>query len=175
MDIPFSEKTLLILGAGGHGEVVAETAQASGFSKIAFLDDNSPKAIGAIRDLADFRDRFSYAFVSIGNPVLREALLSRLEEAGYQIPVLVSPAAYVSPSAKLGKGSIAEPGAIVSSNASVGIGCILSVGAIIDHNAVIEDFCHVNAGAIVKAGGKLPRSTKLDAGQVAAGYGETTK
>ena len=33
-------KSLLIIGAGGHGKVVKEVAEAVGYDKIAFLDDN---------------------------------------------------------------------------------------------------------------------------------------
>ena len=42
------DKNLLIIGAGGHGRVVAEVAAACGYENISFLDDNSPEAIGKI-------------------------------------------------------------------------------------------------------------------------------
>ena len=49
---------LLIIGAGGHGKVVAEVAEACGYENIAFLDDNSPEAIGKISDMIFYRERF---------------------------------------------------------------------------------------------------------------------
>ena len=42
------DKKLLIIGAGGHGKVVAEVASACGYDNVKFLDDNSPEAIGKI-------------------------------------------------------------------------------------------------------------------------------
>lgn len=44
----YMDKKLLIIGAGGHGKVVAEVASACGYDNVKFLDDNSPEAIGKI-------------------------------------------------------------------------------------------------------------------------------
>ena len=163
-------KSLLILGAGGHGKVVKEIAEAIGYTKIAFLDDNSAEAIGKIADSKDFVDEYKAAFVGIGNNKFRGELLARLEQEGYKIPVLVHPTAYVSKSAVIGKGTVVEPKAIVNANSKIGVGCIVSVGAIVDHDVVLEDSVHVNAGAICKAGSFVSRETKLEAGQVVKGY-----
>ena len=43
---------LLILGAGGHGKVVKEVAEATGrYEKIDFVDDHSNIAVGKVSDL----------------------------------------------------------------------------------------------------------------------------
>lgn len=90
---------LLILGAGGHGRVVKETAEAMGvYDTISFLDDRNPNAIGQLDDYKAFRDRFDSAFVAIGDNKLRSQWLEKLRLAGYQVPVLIHPRAYVSPS-----------------------------------------------------------------------------
>lgn len=36
------DKKLLIIGAGGHGQVVAEVAEDCGYQEIAFIDDKRP-------------------------------------------------------------------------------------------------------------------------------------
>lgn len=58
---------LLLIGAGGHGKVVAEIAEDCGYEKIDFLDSNSPESIGKISDLEKFTNQYEYAFVGIGN------------------------------------------------------------------------------------------------------------
>lgn len=161
---------LLIIGAGGHGRVVAEVAQECGYDKIAFLDDKSPEAVGSVDDLETMTDRFQNAFVGIGNNALRSELLARLRAAGFHIPTLVHPTAYVSRTAQIGSGTVVESKAIVNANTAVGDGCIISVGAIVDHDVQIGECCHVNAGAIVKAGAAVSSYTKLEAGQVVLGY-----
>ena len=163
-------KSLLIIGAGGHGKVVKEIAEALGYTNIAFLDDNNAEAIGKIADSKAFVNQFQEAFVGIGNNKFRDELLSRLEQEGFTIPVLIHPTAYVSKSAVIGKGTLVEPMAIVNANSKIGTGCIISVGSIVDHDAVLEDCVHVNAGAICKAGSFVSKETKLEAGQVVKGY-----
>ena len=163
-------KNLLIIGAGGHGKVVKEIAEALGYNNIAFLDDNSPEAIGKTSDSKAFLDDYQEAFVGIGNNKFRGELLARLEQEGFTIPVLIHPTAYISKTATIEKGTVVEPKAIVNANSKVGIGCIISVGSIVDHDAVLEDCVHVNAGAICKAGSFVAKETKLEAGQVVKGY-----
>lgn len=155
---------LLIIGAGGHGKVVAEVAEACGYENIAFLDDNSPEAIGKISDMIFYRERFSNAFVGIGNNQFRNETINKVIEIGYHIPVLIHPTAYVSKSAAVSEGTIVEPLAIVNANTVVGTGCIVSVGSIVDHDTMLEACVHVNAGAHVE------KNRKLEAGEVVLGY-----
>ena len=163
-------KSILILGAGGHGKVVKEIAEALGYTNIAFLDDNSPEAIGKIADSKAYVNQYSEAFVGIGNNKFRGELLTRIEQEGFAIPVLIHPTAYISKSATIEKGTVVEPKAIVNANSKVGCGCIISVGSIVDHDVVLEDCVHVNAGAICKAGSFVTKDTKIEAGQVVKGY-----
>lgn len=163
-------KSLLIIGAGGHGKVVKEVAEAVGYDKIAFLDDNSAEAVGKIADSKQFVQEYQAAFVGIGNNKFRNELLQRLEQEGYEIPILLHPTAYISKTAVIGKGTVVEPKAIVNANSRVGLGCIISVGAIVDHDVVLEDCVHVNAGAICKAGSRIKAFIKVDTGEIIQGF-----
>ena len=160
------DKNLLIIGAGGHGKVVAEVADACGYENIVFLDDNSPEAIGKINDIASFIREFPNAFVGIGNNQFRNEMLIKLNEIGYYIPVLIHPTAYVSKSASISKGTVVEPLAIINANSIVGQGCIISVGAIVDHDVVLGECVHVNAGAVVKSGARVGMNYKVEAGEI---------
>lgn len=163
-------KTLLIIGAGGHGQVVKEIAEDLGYEKIAFLDDNSPIAIGKISDIHKFKEEYQDAFVGIGNNTFRGKLIEQLQKVGYTVPVLIHPSAYISRTATIGVGTVIEPKAIVNAHAKIGKGCIISVGSIIDHDTVLGNCVHANAGSIVKAGGSVDAFDKLEAGQVVLGY-----
>lgn len=110
---------LLLIGAGGHGKVVAEIAEDCGYEKIDFLDDNSPESIGKISDLEKFTNQYEYAFVGIGNNRFRGELIDKLESVGYRVPVLIHPTAYISRTAKIEKGTVVEPNAIVKAGATV--------------------------------------------------------
>lgn len=156
--------SILVAGAGGHGCVVAELARACGYSRIDFADDRSPLAAGTLADLPSLAPRYSAAAVSIGNLPLRQTLLDRLVSLSVPMPALVHPSSIVSPSARIGPGSLVLPGAIVHSNAVVGRGAIISAGAVVDHDAVVGPCAHVDAGAVVASRASVPPLTKVPAG-----------
>lgn len=164
-------KRLLIIGAGGHGKVVAEIAEALDYSDVAFIDDISPIAIGTTSELENFKKDYPEAFVGIGNNKIRAEWILKLQEYGYHIPTLIHPSAYISKTAEIGIGTVVEPKAIVNTNSKIEDGCIISVGSIVDHDVHVGKYCHVNAGAIVKAGADIEPYRKLEAGEVMLGYG----
>lgn len=157
-------QSLLILGAGGHGRVVAELARVCGFPDIAFADDQASDAVGTLADLPSLAPHHDAVAVSIGDLPFRRSLFDRLESLSVPVPVLVHPAAFVSPSARIAPGALVLPGAIVHANAVVGMGAIISVGAVIDHDAVVGPCAHVDAGAVVAARASVPPLTKIPAG-----------
>lgn len=166
---------LLILGAGQYGAVVKETAQAMGcFDKISFLDDSfgdgnvacCEQVIGKLDELEHLRSEYEYAIPAIGDADIRLSLLERAESAGYRIPVIISPRAYVSPSAQISKGSVIEPLAGVHANAVVGKAAYISMGAVVNHNAVVGDGCHVDNNAVVTSGAEIPSRVKVEPGTV---------
>lgn len=164
------EKKIIIVGAGGHGQVVAEIAGDCGYSDIVFFDDNNENAVGTIYELEKLKENHVDVFVSIGNNKLRGQLLNRIKEIGFNVPVLIHPTAYVSRTCEIKEGSIVEPKAIVNSGTIIGEGSIVGVGAIIDHNVTVGKYCHINAGSIVKAGAEITDYEKLEAGEVILGY-----
>jgi len=158
-------KKLLILGAGQYGMVAKEIAGSMGvYDQIAFLDDNSPLAIGKMNDYAQFKDTYDAAIVAIGNAVLRLELLSKLEDCGFEIPVLKHPTAYTSPSAIIGRGTFLEPMTVIHTDVKIGKSCIISAGTIVNHNSKIGSGCHLNCGTIVASNSVLQSQTKTQYG-----------
>ena len=156
-------KSLLIIGAGGHGHVVAEIAEACGFHT-SFVDDSSREAVGSLGQLEELLPHFDLCIVAIGDNYLRQQLTGQIHGWGGRFATLIHPTAFIAPSALIGEGTVVEPQAIVNSHSFVGMGCIISVGCIIDHNVKIGDFAHVNAGAICKAGSCVASGHKVEAG-----------
>ena len=163
-------KRLLIIGAGGHGRVVGEVAEACGY-EISFLDDQpGDGVIGTVADIDGVKDSFDEFIVGIGNNSKRQALQEELEQKGLSIATLVHPTAYISPTATINAGTVIEPKAVVNTNSVIEKGGIISVGAIVDHDAVIGAYAHVNAGTICKGGARVEPGTKLEAGEVIHGF-----
>lgn len=158
---------LLIIGAGGHGKVVKEIAVAmEKFDRVDFLDDHFESAIGKCEDIQQYTDDYSYGFVAFGNNEERINWILKLRGAGFQLPVLIHPTAYTSPSARVEMGSIVCAKAVVNTNSIIEKGCIIGIGALVDHDSFVSEGTHINSGAIVKAGCKVERLTKVEAGIV---------
>lgn len=154
------KKRLLIVGAGGHGKVVADIAmKMSLWESIAFLDDND--SLGEVLGLkvidkateATKYVRDSDLFVAIGNDTIRERTQRELESAGAELPVLIHPHAVIAQDVELGVGSVVMAGVVINSCTRIGRGCIINTGATIDHDNIIEDFVHVSPG--VNTGGSV--------------------
>ena len=164
-------KCLLIIGAGGHGQVVKEIAEACGYEAIDFLDDKSPNAVGKINEMSYLAPNYDGVIVGIGNNTIRRDLTEKLEKVeGVNIATLIHPTAFVSNSTNIGKGTVVEPHAIINANSKIREGCIISVGAIVDHDSSIGYFSHINAGAICMAGSNVKALTKVNAGEIIKGF-----
>ena len=120
-------KSLLIIGAGGHGQVVAECAEACGYEKIDFLDDNYTDAVGGIDRLETVATDYDGVIVSIGNNDIRRKVINRVQRINAPLISLIHPRAFVSPTTTIGSGSIVLPGAVIHTSANIGISCIISI------------------------------------------------
>jgi sugar O-acyltransferase (sialic acid O-acetyltransferase NeuD family) len=148
---------LLIAGAGGHGRVVADTAEASAenWDQIAFLDDRYPEltvsglwqVIGKFDDLARLARNYDACIAAVGSAYVRLSLLERFQALGFKIPLIVHPKATVSRHARLEHGSIVGAGAVVNIGSDVGIGCIINTGATVDHDCRLGAGVHIGPGA----------------------------
>ena len=165
------KKSLLIIGAGGHGQVVKEIAEACGYEQIDFLDDKAQNAVGKVNEAPYLAPHYDGVVIGIGNNTIRHVIAEKLERfEKINFVTLIHPTAYVSASAMIGKGTVMEPHAIINANSRIGKGCIISVGAIVDHDSSVGFFSHINAGAICMAGSKIEPLTKVNAGEIVKGF-----
>lgn len=183
---------LLIVGAGGHGKVVADAALASGWSQIAFLDDRmdalgSPlglPVLGPVSELESYVGRGRAAVIAIGDAHRRVQLLQRCRAGGFEIVSIIHPAAQVSRFATLAAGCVVFAQAAINADARLGEGCIVNTGATVDHdcelgcgvhicpgthlagNVRVGDFTWVGIGAVVRQDIVIGRDATIGAGAV---------
>lgn len=153
-------RKLAILGASGHGKVVADTAECCGWQAVEFYDDAWPglqhngawPVLGDTATLLERIDAVDAVVVAIGNNRVRQAKLLELQAAGARLCSLVHPAATLSRHAALGDGSVVFAGAVVNAGAQIGFGSILNTGCSIDHDCVLGVAVHVSPGARLAGG-----------------------
>ncbi|MFC4025127.1 acetyltransferase [Oceanobacillus longus] len=145
---------LLIIGASGHGKVVADIAlKMNKWKTIAFLDDDKNirssmglEVIGTSDYVFKHIDDYE-VFVGIGNNVTRQKIHEMLEKAGASIPVLIHPNTVIGSQVDLETGTVVMAGAVINCCTKVGKGCIVNTGSTLDHDNNIEDFVHISPGA----------------------------
>ncbi len=154
---------LAILGASGHGKVVADTAECCGWRAIDFFDDEWPhvSSIGPWQVVGDTEllkrklHIYEGVLVAIGNNHIRHRKLLELEAAGGRLCTLVHPAATVSRYALLDRGSVVFAGVVVNADSRIGLGAILNTGCSIDHDCMLGEAVHVSPGARLAGGVKV--------------------
>ena len=163
-------ENLLIIGAGGHGKVVAEAAKLEGkYNKISFLDDGNLKSvldypvIGCINDYKTLKEEYKYAFVAIGNNKVRLNLIKNLINEGYIVPKIFHPKSVISEYSNIGVGTVVLSGAVINVDTKIGNGCILNINSTLDHDSIIEDGCHISSGAVIRSMVKVKRLSTIKA------------
>lgn len=148
--------SLLIIGAGGHAKVLAETALSEQrWSRIAFVDDRARvgdrviglEIVGSTAQLESLARDYTHAVVGIGDAQVRLDFLSRCHELGLQRPSIVHRTAWVSSFASLGAGTVVFAQAAINAGCAIGDGCIVNTGAVVDHDCILGNVVHICPGA----------------------------
>ena len=157
---------LTIIGASGHGRVIADAAILSGYQEIEFLDDN-PKitecgGFPVTGPSADCTAKDNDIIIGIGNAAIRKTLSEKY--ADRSMPVIVHPHAAVSDTARVGRGTVVMAGAVINSTAVIGRGCIINTCSSVDHDCILGDYVHVAVGAHVCGNVLIGSETWIGAG-----------
>lgn len=163
---------LAVLGASGHGKVVADAAEAAGWQEIVFFDDawpdlqeNGPWLVkGDTNALMDGLGEYDGVIVGIGNNAIRANKQMQLVNAGAAVVTIIHPAATVSPHARVGSGSVVLAQAVVNTCATVGAGAIVNTGSVVEHDCEVGNFSHISPNAVLAGGVRLQEQCWVGAG-----------
>jgi sugar O-acyltransferase (sialic acid O-acetyltransferase NeuD family) len=152
---------IILIGGGGHClSCIDVLRSANMFEIIGILDISDKvgstllgiKVIGDDTDIPRLVSKYNNFLITIGqikNPEKRVRIFETVKKYGGNLPVVISPKAYVSPSAIINEGTIIMHNSLVNAKAVIGKCCIINSGALIEHEASIGDFCHISTHAIV--------------------------
>lgn len=142
---------VIIIGASGHGKVVADVVIQAGDQVIGFLDDNTDisdtfvgyPVLGTVDKFTDYLD--SKFIVAIGNAEIRERIVKKLQGVSWY--TAIHPKAVISDmDISIGEGTAVMADAVINAGATIGKHCIINTGAIVEHDNKLEDFVHISVG-----------------------------
>ena len=159
---------LIIIGASGHGKVVADIAKKNAYTDIVFLDnDQSIKECAGYPVLgpdtmADSLD--GDLFIAVGNAQIRKKLMEKYPRRSF--PVLIHPSSVIADDVEIGAGTVIMAGVVINPGTRLGKGVIINTSSSIDHDCVIGDFSHVSVGAHLAGTVNVGSMTWIGAGAV---------
>lgn len=151
----------MLIGAGGHTrsciDVIEQEGRFNIYGLVGLPEEVGKKilgysVIGSDSDLGSKLKEFKSIIITIGQiktPDCRMRFFHMVENFGYELPTIISPHAYVSPHARLGKGNIIMHGAVINAGVVVGDNCIINSQSLIEHGAVINDHCHISTAVVI--------------------------
>lgn len=162
---------LIIIGASGHGKVIADIAEKCGYTAIAFLDDSKDAKFCMTYPVIGTTDQFNkykdaHFFVAIGNAKIRENIQNKILENGFHVTTLIHPDAVIASHVSIGIGTVVMAGVIINPESRIGNGCIINTGATVDHDNNIEDFVHISVGSHTAGNVAIGQRSWIGAGAV---------
>lgn len=169
---------IAILGCGTHAAVIKELCLACGYTIAAFLVETGFSSdrnvietarlieIGEHTSLKDHLSEIRTVALAIGHNDARLRWARRLLDEGYELPVLIHPRSFVSPSAVLAHGTVIGAGASIQASVHIGTAGLINTAAIVDHHGTIGPGSHIAPGAILAGQVKVGECALIGAGAV---------
>ena len=139
----------MIIGASGHGKVIADIAKKNGYHEIVFLDDDENihecggyPVIGRSHEVDTIN---ADVIVGIGNASIRKKIQQSIPAR--KMATLIHPSAVVAEDVIIGVGTVIMAGAVINSGARIGTGCIINTCASVDHDCNVRDYAHIAVGS----------------------------
>lgn len=160
-------KQVVIIGASGHGKVVADIIEKSGNIVRGFLDDNASGDVFGYSILGQVCDYSNYAsdcefVIAIGNNNIRENIAKKLNDV--ILFAAIHPTACMAKDVIIGQGTVVMANAVINSTAKIGCNCIINTGAIVEHDNFIGDYVHLSPNVALGGTVNIGKSTHIGIG-----------
>ena len=166
-------KKIAIIGASGHGKVVADIARLNQYEEIVFLDDNPDivecgtyKVVGTSQEFRNYAKRGYDLIVAIGNAKIPQQIQEEIEDDGLCCTTLIHPSSVIAEHVEIGSGSVVMANAVINPSTKIGRGCIINTCASVDHDNQTADYVHVSVGAHLAGSVSVGERTWIGIGAV---------
>jgi len=167
---------LWILGCGSQARYVIEIARRSGVFEVVGISDvegseNVGKLVNGIQivcEVSDLASHFPSApgqiVIAYGENSKKRVLADHFQSLGYRFATVISPEAYISEFATIGKGTIVNPMVSIMPNANIGSHVIIHSQSVIEHDCVIRDYANIGPGVCLAGNVQIGEETYIYTG-----------
>ena len=142
-------RRLAIIGASGHGKVVADIARRYGYKEIVFFDDiDSILECGGYPVIGKSFEAGTIdadVLVGIGNADIRKRIQESIPEQ--KLATLIHPDAVIAEDVEIGAGTVVMAGTVINPGVGIGKGCIINTCSSVDHDCDVGDYVHIAVGS----------------------------
>ena len=175
-------KDIILIGGGGHCKAVIDVIEQEGRFKIIGIVDKQEllgkivlgyPTIGNDSDLKRLVNQCKSVIITIGqisSPSKRISLFNKVLKLGFTLPSVVSPRAYVSQHANIGKGSVIMHDDIINAGAVIGDNCIINTKSVVEHDSTIGNHCHISTNVVINGGVVVGKGSFIGSGVVTKEY-----
>ncbi|MBD3107688.1 acetyltransferase [Bacillus sp. AGMB 02131] len=162
---------IILIGNGGHSRVIRDLVLANKkFELFAVLDDQFTKVVKSdilyapISYIKELEQSYEFKIIlAIGNNKIRKKIVTELKIPSDKYASLLHPSAVISPSVKIGYGTVIMPKVVINANTVIGNHVIINSSAVVEHDNVIEDFAHIAPNATLTGLVKVGEGTQISA------------
>jgi sugar O-acyltransferase (sialic acid O-acetyltransferase NeuD family) len=158
------KEKIVLIGGGGHCHSVIDVIELTNKYEIIGIVDTKEnigkqvldyKVIACDDDLETIFQTCKNAVITVGqikSNQIRVKLFEKLTKIGFNLPIIISPLAYVSKHSSIDEGTIIMHHVFINANVKIGKNCIINSKALIEHDVVVEDNCHISTASVLNGG-----------------------
>ncbi|SDC39387.1 acetyltransferase [Shouchella lonarensis] len=167
-------KQLIIVGDGGHSQVIQDIAKANELTVVAIVDDlyDKPRHGAIVRAPFIMLEEMLVSYpnsvivVAIGDNQIRKRIVDGIEIGEERYGTLIHPSAVIGTNVTIGVGTVVMANAVLNARATIGRHVIVNTGAIVEHDCCVGDFAHLSPQAAMAGAAKVDEGTHLGTGSV---------
>jgi len=155
------KEKIVLLGGGGHCHSVIDVIEQENKYQIIGIVDKKEligtnvlgyKIIASDDDLEKIYKTCKNAIITVGqieSNEVRVKLFNKLKTIGFNLPIIVSPFAYISKHSFIDEGTVIMHHSLINANVNIGKNCIINSKSLIEHDVIIEDNCHISTASVI--------------------------
>lgn len=178
------KQKIVIIGAGGHGKVVADAVIAQKtYELVGFVDTSLPVGEKILNDfcvieqkasVSELKGKADVFIVAVGNNTVRQKVYD-LALQTLQPAIVIHPSAIIGSEVSIGKGSVVLANSVINASSKIGKNTIINAGVIVDHDCTIGDHIHVSSGTIVGSNSSIENEVTTSIGGVIQSFSNISK